>query len=184
MNIKAVPKWKDIHTIAFDFDGVFTDNKVYVDEKGKEHIRCDRADGLGLDIIRKYAELVSWNINMFILSKEKNPVVIRRSEKLNIDCFNGESNKLKFIKNYLHNCFGNSSDARKGLVYLGNDLNDLGVMKYAGYTFAPLDSHPLILKESDYIINRKGGNGFVRAALEKLIDLKNIDNDTLMNLVN
>ena len=42
--------WKNIHTIIFDFDGVFTDNKVYISENGKESVRCDRGDGLAFDM--------------------------------------------------------------------------------------------------------------------------------------
>ena len=47
-------KWKDFHTLIFDFDGVFTNNKVYVDEIGKEFVKCDRSDGLAFDILRKF----------------------------------------------------------------------------------------------------------------------------------
>ena len=47
---KKLPDWRDLHTIVFDFDGVFTDNKVWVDQNGVESVRCDRGDGLGFDI--------------------------------------------------------------------------------------------------------------------------------------
>ena len=47
------PKWEEIHTIIFDFDGVFTNNKVYINEVGEESIRCDRADGLAFDHLKK-----------------------------------------------------------------------------------------------------------------------------------
>jgi 3-deoxy-D-manno-octulosonate 8-phosphate phosphatase KdsC-like HAD superfamily phosphatase len=47
----TLPELKNIHTIVFDFDGVFTNNKVWVDEDGKETVRCDRSDGLGFDLL-------------------------------------------------------------------------------------------------------------------------------------
>jgi len=47
-----MPGPADLHTIVFDFDGVFTDNKVWVDRDGRESVRCDRADGLALDFLR------------------------------------------------------------------------------------------------------------------------------------
>ena len=64
-NVK-IPNWRDINTIIFDFDGVFTNNKVYVDQNGAESICCDRSDGLGIDILRKFKR---WEL--IILSTEK-----------------------------------------------------------------------------------------------------------------
>ena len=49
-----LPSWENVHTIAFDFDGIFTDNKVYSTQEGIEIIRCDRSDSLGLDILKKF----------------------------------------------------------------------------------------------------------------------------------
>ncbi len=48
---KPLPALETIHTVVFDFDGVFTDNKVWVDQDGRESVRCDRADGLALDLV-------------------------------------------------------------------------------------------------------------------------------------
>ena len=53
---RNIPNLENFHTLVFDFDGVFTDNKVYIDQDGKESVSCTRSDGLGLDIIRKYIE--------------------------------------------------------------------------------------------------------------------------------
>ena len=76
--------WDKFHTLIFDFDGVFTNNKVYLDENGKEIIRCDRSDGLAFDILRTFQEKKNWDVQYFILSTEKNPVVQKRAEKLKI----------------------------------------------------------------------------------------------------
>ena len=62
----------DLKYVAFDFDGVFTDNTVLVDEFGSEFVRCSRFDGLGLDKLRNL------NIEMSIISSEKNPLVLKR----------------------------------------------------------------------------------------------------------
>ena len=55
---------------------------------------------------------------------------------------------------------------------VGNDLNDLPAMRFSGYSVAPSDSHPLVLKEADLIINKKGGDGFIRSFIEELIFTK------------
>ena len=79
-NNKKFPNWKDINTIIFDFDGVFTNNKVYVDQNGAESICCDRSDGLGIDILRKFKKKMNWELDIFIMSTEKNKVVTQRAK--------------------------------------------------------------------------------------------------------
>ncbi len=71
-------KIKDIKAIVFDFDGVFTDNRVIISEDGKESVICNRSDGIGLEIIRNL------EIPMKIISTEKNPVVTIRAKKLKL----------------------------------------------------------------------------------------------------
>ena len=99
---KILPHWSTIHTIIFDFDGVFTDNSVIVASNGLEHVVCSRLDGLGLDILRNYSNDVSWKLTTFVLSTEKNPVVAARCSKLKLDCVQGVSDKQSYIQQYLH----------------------------------------------------------------------------------
>ena len=171
--------WGHVHTIVFDFDGVFTDNTVYVDEDGKESVRCDRADGLAFDMLRRYILRTKWNICYFILSTEKNPVVKSRAEKLQIPCFQGETNKLDFLTKYLDEKNLDPS----GLAYVGNDLNDLPAIMLSSISVVPLDAHPLIQKESSIIMPQKGGCGFVRATIEMIMELDQMPLDQLLQLV-
>ena len=168
-NNKNFPDFRDVHTLAFDFDGIFTNNKVYIDQEGKESVRCDRADGLAFDLLRSFVRKKDWDLKFFIISKETNPVVIARAKKLKIDCHHSIDNKLIFLKNYLKTRFKENIDSSKGLIYLGNDLNDLASIRYSGFSVAPSDSHFSILKEADVILDQKGGEGFIRAFIEQLI---------------
>ena len=73
-----------IKLLVYDFDGVMTDNKVYVDQDGKEMVQVNRADGLGISMIKKLG------IVQIILSTEANPVVSSWASKLDISwrqCF-------------------------------------------------------------------------------------------------
>src|SRR5262245_16675844 len=72
-----------VRLVAFDFDGVFTDNMVYVFEDGSEAIRCFRGDGMGL------RKLERAGIESVVISTETNPVVTARSRKLGIRCMQG-----------------------------------------------------------------------------------------------
>ena len=183
MSKKEIPNYENIHTIVFDFDGVFTDNKVYLDQEGKEIVRCDRSDGLGFDLLRTFIKRKKWDVDYFILSKETNPVVRARAKKLRLSCKHSEDNKLDYLQTYLKKRFENYKEAYKGLLYLGNDLNDLPAMRFSGYSVAPSDSHPLVLKEADLIINKKGGDGFVRSFIEELIFTKTPSYDQIASLM-
>lgn len=176
---KNLPHWRDVHTIVFDFDGVFTDNKVLVDERGVESVCCDRADGLAFDMLRAFMQSKDWPLEFFILSKETNAVVSSRAKKLQVDCVQSVSAKEAYLVDYLEENGLNS----EGLVYLGNDLNDLAAMQIAGFSVAPCDAHKLILDQVDLVIPKKGGNGVIRAFIELLIGLPHMSNDELLKLI-
>ena len=175
MSNKILPKFEDIHTIVFDFDGVFTDNKVYVNEKGEESVCCDRSDGLAIELIRKLSKEKNWPLELCILTREENKVVLKRAEKLKINCYGGVKNKLKIIKKIING----KANGRNGLIYLGNDINDIQCMEYAGFAVAPIDAHISVIKIADMVIEEKGGNGFVRKFIEELLY-----NHDLIKLIN
>jgi len=77
----------ELEAIVFDFDGVLTDNNVYLDQNGNEMVCCSRADGLAFDVLRQT------HLKLFILSTETNSVVSRRGEKLKIPVFQGIKDK-------------------------------------------------------------------------------------------
>ena len=176
-------KWDKFHTIIFDFDGIFTANKVYLDEHGKETVRCDRSDGLGFDILKSFKKKNFWKVDYFILSKEKNPVVIKRAEKLGINVFNGISRKDTFIKNYLKDKFGEYLNSCNGVLYLGNDLNDLSAILLCGFSIAPNDAHELIKKTANLTLKSNGGDGFVREVIEKIINIDNMSLEEIQNII-
>ena len=168
-------KLDDIHTFIFDFDGIFTDNKVFFDKDGNELVMCDRADGFAFNLLRKFLISENLNIDCFILSTEQNPVLLSRAKKLNLPCFYGVKDKLEFIKKHFSKRFDCEEDISKGIVYFGNDLNDYKAMKFCRYSVAPENSHVLIKNISTYVLDSKGGNGFLREFVEKLIYSKNLD---------
>ena len=162
-----IPEWHLIHTIVFDFDGVFTNNKVWVDQNGIESVRCDRGDGLAFDILRKFVQANNWDVDYFILSTEKNKVVSSRANKMLIPCIQGVNDKDSYLDSYLvHN-----NKTPEGLVYVGNDVNDLRAIQRAGFSIAPYDAHPLVRDNVHRVLLSKGGEGFVREVIEKVLGL-------------
>lgn len=150
-----------IDAFIFDFDGVITNNLVYIDQEGKESVSCSRADGLAFDVLRKL------NIPSFILSSEINPVVKMRANKLRIQAIQGIHDKEIAVKELANKYSYNL----KNLIYIGNDLNDYQAMKICGYSICPADSHSLIKEISNVTLDSNGGNGVVRELLENVFDL-------------
>ena len=155
----------DIDALVFDFDGVLTNNFVYLNQEGVESVACSRADGLAFDVLRKL------NKPTFILSTEQNSVVTMRAKKLKIPAIQGVSDKVEAIKELADKKKYNL----KSILYVGNDLNDYLVMQVCGYTACPIDSHPRIKEISKYVLNTKGGNGIVRELLEQVLNLDFIE---------
>ena len=159
--IKEVPDLDQIDAFVFDFDGVLTNNLVYLDSNGKETISCSRADGLAFDVLRKLDKPA------YILSTERNKVVKERASKLKIEAIQSIENKVLAIRE-LSKSNGYSLSR---IFYVGNDINDFHVMNVCGYTACPNDSHEIIKDISDYILNKNGGNGVVREILEELLKM-------------
>jgi 3-deoxy-D-manno-octulosonate 8-phosphate phosphatase (KDO 8-P phosphatase) len=150
---------KNIEAIVFDFDGIFTNNKVIVAEDGKESVICNRADGLGIRMLQ------ARRMPLLILSTETNPVVAIRAQKLALNFLQAISNKELALVNY---CRENGIEI-KNVMYVGNDLNDYEVMKAVGYPVAPKDAHPKIRHIAKYIINKNGGEGVIKELSERLL---------------
>ena len=154
-------KFNDIDAFVFDFDGVLTDNSVYLDQHGNEMVACSRADGLAFDVLRKLKQSV------YILSTEKNKVVTARANKLQIPVIQGIEDKSKSVKELADR----ESFKLDRVLYLGNDLNDYYAMKLCGITACPSDSHSKIVAMSDIVLKTAGGHGVVRELLEEVLEL-------------
>jgi len=168
---------------VFDFDGVFTDNKVWVDQEGREIVCCDRGDGLAFDMVRWYQKHAKLSVDFFILSKESNPVVLARAKKLKLDCHYGIGDKLEFLTGFLKTRRSEYGDPFAGLLYIGNDLNDLPIMYRAGFSVAPSDAHPLVRDAASLVMPQKGGDGFVRALIERLLRIDELTKEQLNELI-
>ena len=144
--------WKNIKLLVYDFDGVMTDNRVLLNENGVESVFVNRSDGLAISKIKKLGLL------QIIISTETNPIVLKRAEKLNIECYHGVENKLQTLKDILVLKKIN----KKNVAYIGNDVNDAEVMNYTAFPIAPADAYPEILSISSYITKAKGGYGVIR----------------------
>lgn len=150
----------DVQAVIFDFDGVMTDNAVWVDETGRESVRCDRGDGMGIGMLK------AAGVKLLILSKEQNPVVSARAKKLKLECLQGIDNKLDELKGWL----SRNSVARERALYVGNDVNDLECMRYVGTAVCPRDAHETARQAAKLCLTRDGGHGAVRELCDRILE--------------
>ncbi|CAN5859220.1 hypothetical protein BH18ACI4_BH18ACI4_02410 [soil metagenome] len=143
---------RQVRLVAFDFDGVFTDNAVYVLQDGTEAVRCNRSDGIGL------RKLEACDVLPIIISTETNPVVTARSRKLGVRSIQGCSDKRATLESVAQEV-GLSLDK---IAFVGNDVNDLPCLTCVGLPIVVRDSHPDVIRFARYQTLAAGGQGAVR----------------------
>ena len=159
MKKQLAARFARVRLVVFDFDGVFTDNTVYVAQDGTESVRCWRGDGLGL------AELKRLGIDTVIVSTETNTVVTARSRKLAMRCVQGCDDKLSTVKT-LADEFGLTL---RDVAFVGNDINDLGCLKAVGLPIVVRDAHPDVVDAALYRTTTPGGRGAVREVCDAIV---------------
>lgn len=148
-----------VELLVMDFDGVLTDNRVWVDQDGREMIAANRSDSLWLGMLRQKG------VQVFVISKETNLVVAARCRKMNIPYIQGEDDKETALKKLL---------AERGVdparaVYCGNDVNDLPCFPLVGWAVAVADAVPEAARQADFVLTQRGGHGAVRELCEILL---------------
>ena len=152
---------ENIDAFIFDFDGVLTNDLVFVDQNGKESVICNRSDGLAFDVLRKLKK------PSYILSTEKNPIVSARAKKLKIPAIQGVEDKVEELL-MLAKSKGYNLNR---VLYVGNDINDYKAMQLCGYSACPSDSHQKIRSIATFVLQKKGGNGVIRELLEVKLNI-------------
>lgn len=143
-----------------DVDGTLTDGCTYYSENGEEMKKFNHKDGRGNFLLRQN------KIKFGIITGENTKIVEKRAEKLEADyCYLGIDDKLKHLLFFCKE-YGLTMDE---IAYIGDDTNDLDIIKNVGLSFAVKDSMPEILNTVNYICERNGGSGAFREAVDFLL---------------
>ena len=160
----AEKKLKNIKILLTDCDGCLTDAGMYYSENGDELKKFNTKDGMGFSLLRKKGILTG------LITSESVELNKRRASKLQLDVYApGCNDKLRFATELC---------AEKGIsldevVYIGDDINDIPLLKSVGFSCCPKDAVEAVRNEVDYISSLKGGEGVIRDVVDKL--LKQID---------
>jgi 3-deoxy-D-manno-octulosonate 8-phosphate phosphatase (KDO 8-P phosphatase) len=161
-------KLSKITLVIFDVDGVLTDNTVYMGSEGFELKRFNIADGLGIHMAQKHG------IKIALLSGRKSASTISRARELGInDIYQDSSNKL----DYYNALKAKYSLDDSQIVYMGNDLIDLPIMKQCGLAVAVPDSPQSVLKAAHHVTKKAGGFGAAREILDMILEARGIDEE-------
>lgn len=152
----------EIRLVVFDFDGVFSDNRVWTNDRGEESVACFRGDSAGL---RRLDEV---GVAYFILTSETNDAVPARARKIRIDCIRGIEDKLPVLHAELE---------RRGFslaetAYVGNDINDAECLAAVGLAAVPADAWAEVMPLAGVVLTRAGGHGCVREFCDRIWNAK------------
>jgi N-acylneuraminate cytidylyltransferase len=150
-----------IDLIVFDFDGVMTDNRVFVNQDGIESIAANRGDGMGINLLQ------AAGISTMVISKEINPVVQARCKKLKIPFIQGIDDKPSALQKVLEEKKINSAN----VIFVGNDINDVPCFPIVGCAVAVADSHVSAIRQADIVLQNKGGYGAVREICDLVLQV-------------
>jgi len=151
-----------VKVVGLDFDGVMTDNRVFVFEDGREAVRCSRLEGYGL------RRLLAAGATPIIVSTEVNAVVAARANKLKIDYLQNVPDKVAAMSEILRT----RGLAWENAAFLGNDINDLEVLGRVGLPGIVADAHEDVHDFGFFRTRRKGGDGAVREFCDAIAQVK------------
>lgn len=153
------PMPPQVEMVVFDFDGVMTDDRVYVSQDGMEMVAAHRGDGMGIAMLKRAG------IRVLVLSTETNPVVSARAKKLDIPVIQGVGRKGDVLAQML----AAEGTPPEKVIYLGNDVNDIPCFPVVGCAFVVADAHPAAKAAADQVLTRNGGFGAVRELCDLLL---------------
>ena len=146
-------KLKKIKLVITDVDGVLTDGGMYYTKDGDIMKRFHARDGMGVTLLRNAG------IPTIVLTKEKTEMVKKWSKKMKIQkLYDGIVNKELELSKICKNNKVNSNE----IAYIGDDVNDLEIMKQVGFSATPNDGNSVIKEIADYVCETNGGNGAFR----------------------
>lgn len=150
----------EIKMLLSDCDGCLTDGGMYYSEYGDELKKFNTRDGMAFALLRQRGIITG------IITSEDVVLNRRRTEKLKLDILEaGCIDKIAVVKKIC----AEKGIALENVAYVGDDINDLEVIKMVGFGCAPSDAMPKIKKSAKYVTVAKGGEGVIREVVEKIL---------------
>jgi len=160
MNLKS--KCKRIKVVLTDVDGVLTDGGMYYSHKGDVLKRFHVRDGMGVTLLRRNS------IQTIIVTKEKNQIIRQWAKKMKIRVFDGVLTKEKILQKITTQLQVKNEE----IAYIGDDVNDIGLLKIVGLSAVPSDGIKKVKEICDFICEKNGGHGAFREMVDLILKTK------------
>ena len=159
---------KKIKLVITDVDGVLTDGGMYYSEKGDELKKFNTRDGVGVRLLQEAG------IDVCIMTNESTDIVKRRAEKLNISLvFQGVRDKKAKVLEIL----GRKDLQPDEVAYIGDDINDIEVMKLVGFSATVSDGINIVKEIADCVCSKRGGEGAFREFADLILEKRHGERD-------
>lgn len=156
-------KAQKIKLILTDVDGVLTDGSMYYSSKGEELKKFNTRDGMAVELLKKSG------IKTIFISRESSKIALARAKKVKaialLGITNKESNLEIICKKY--------DILPNEIAYIGDDINDLELLKRVGLSATPSDASDDAIKLCDYICKHRSGNGAFRELADLILFTQN-----------
>ena len=156
-------KLKKIRLVLTDVDGVLTDAGMYYTESGEFMKKFNTRDSMGMELLLKH------KIKTIFVTRENSKIVKQRVKKISIvDLYSGIFDKKKILAKIL----AKYNVKKDEIAYIGDDVNDIEIMKLVGFSASPSDGNIEVKKITDYVCSSKGGEGAFREMADLILKLK------------
>ncbi len=164
----------DIKLVVTDIDGVWTDGGLYFDNHGNEFKKFNVRDGAATLLLR------TLKIPICIITGKDTKIVKNRAKSLKIDyLYQGIDNKYSKIKGLCKKLNIKMSE----VAYIGDDFNDVKMLRAAGISASPSNASDYIKKEATWTLNSRGGEGAFREFVEKILQHFGVLEETVEKLL-
>ena len=156
-------KLKKIKLVITDVDGVLTDGGMYYNQEGECMKKFNTKDSMGMEL------LLQNQIKSILLTRENSKIVKERAKKIKIvELYSNILKKEEILPEILEKYHVSDYE----VAYIGDDINDIEIMKLVGFSATPLDGNYIVKKISDYICKINGGQGVFREISDLIIQSK------------
>lgn len=153
-----------------DIDGVWTDGGMYYDQTGNEWKKFNTSDSAGVLFLK------TLNVPVVILTGEDTEIVKSRAKKLGVELYLGVKNKLQLAIKICNN-YGVSL---KDTAYIGDDINDIELLKNVGVSATPANAPDYVRSYSNMLLSKTGGDGVFREFVEAILKTNNLFDEALI----
>jgi YrbI family 3-deoxy-D-manno-octulosonate 8-phosphate phosphatase len=161
MDLQIDTKLKKIKLVISDVDGVLTDGGMYYNEEGEYMKKFNTRDSMGMEL------LLQKGIKTILMTRENSKIVKERVKKIKmVDLYSDVIKKEEMIPEILKKYDVNSDE----IAYIGDDVNDVEIMKKVGFSVTPFDGNFVVKENADYTCKMEGGKGAFREIADLIIE--------------